>query len=304
MTKDKRKGLGKGLGALFGEDPEIKKAESKEPTAAEEKPNDGAISIKIGLIEANGNQPRKNFDEEKLKELAESIRQYGVLQPLLVQKNGAVYKIIAGERRWRAAQAAGLKEVPVVIRSYSPQEATEISIIENVQRADLDPVEEARAYKMLMDDYGLKQEEIAEKVSKDRTTITNALRLLKLDPAVQELMSAGMLSSGHARALLGLEDMARQKPTADQIISQGLSVRETEKLVKALNKKGKKPAAVSSEADNYGIFFREYEDKMKGILGTKVRINRKDKNKGRIEIEYYSGAELERIMDLFRTISH
>jgi len=297
--KMEKKGLGKGLKELFGET-----AEKQETVQRKETPAlTGDVKVSIALIEPNGKQPRKNFDGKDLDELAESIRQNGVLQPLIVQKNGAVYKIIAGERRWRAAQAAGLKEVPVVIREYTPQQAAEISIIENVQRADLNPVEEAKAYQMLMDDYKLTQEEIAGKVSKNRTTITNALRLLRLSEKVQNMMIDGTLSSGHARALLSLERKEDQEKTADEIIARGLSVRETEKIIKAMNAVPKKKKKEQDNPD-YTLYFREYEEKMKDILNTKVRINRKDKNKGRIEVDYYSMSELERIMDLLRTIRH
>jgi len=300
MGKEK-KGLGKGLKSIFGVDnitiPEG--GNSSAPAA----PKSGEVKVSTALIEPNGKQPRKNFDEENLKELTESVRKNGVLNPLLVQKNGATYKIIAGERRWRAAQAAGLKEVPVIIKDYTPQQAMEVSLIENIQRSDLNPVEEAFGYQMLIEEYGLKQEEVAEKVSKNRTTITNALRLLKLSEKVRGMLIGGLISAGHARALLGLEQTEAQDILADEIIAKNLSVRETEKLVQDSNKKsGKKKAGPDKKTDENAIFFRDYEDKMKEILQTKVRINRRDKNKGRIEIDYYSGAELERIMDLFGTI--
>ena len=222
-----KKGLGKGLGAIFGE--EVIK-EQKEKIARE----DGKgkeLMVKLSLIQPNKEQPRKTFDEEKLQELAGSIKRYGVLQPLLVKKNGSFYEIIAGERRWRASQLAGLKEVPVVLKEYSRQEAMEISLIENVQRADLNPIEEAKAYQQLIREFDLTQEEIAERVAKNRATITNTMRLLKLDEQIQEMLIQGVISSGHARALLSLDGKALQLKAAKEIIEKGLSVRETEKLV-------------------------------------------------------------------------
>jgi len=295
MGKEK-KGLGKGLQSIFGEDNII----VPEKNNADQKKN-GLTMVSIALVEPNGKQPRKTFNEQNIKELTESIRQNGILDPLLVRKNGAAYKIIAGERRWRAAQAAGLKEVPVIIKEYTPQQEMEIALIENIQRVDLNPIEEAQGYQLLIGEYGLKQEELASKVSKDRTTIANALRLLKLSEKVQALLMEGKISQGHARALLGLEKTEDQNTLADEVVSQNLSVRETEKLVKKFQKNPRQKNRREEETD-LTIFFREYEDKMKEILGTKVCINRKNRNKGRIEIEYYSGAELERIMDLFHTI--
>ena len=300
-TKPRRRGLGKGLNALFGnEDDHAAPAPAKEAGNAAGKEENGEVTLKLSSIIANENQPRKNFSEEEMQELTASVRQYGILQPILVKKEGQKYRIIAGERRFRAAKEAGLKEVPVLIRDYSGQQAAEIAIIENVQRSDLNPMEEAMAFQMLIDDYGLKQEEIAERVSKNRTTITNALRLLRLSPAVRELVAAGSLSAGHARALVPVEDDDLQKELADQIIERGLSVRETEKLVRQAGRKKKETP--KKEEPDYSLFFRDYEDRMKTILGTKVHINRRDRNKGRIEIDYYSQGELERIMELFGKI--
>ncbi len=306
-----RRGLGKGLKILMGNIEEeaiqggaAQSSENKKEDTTQEKnaSEGGEIFLKISEIHANSNQPRKTFDVEELKELTESIRQFGVLQPLLVQQEREGYRIIAGERRFRAAKEAGLKEIPVIIRKYSSQQAAEISIIENVQRSDLNPLEEAMAYQMLIDDYGLKQEEIAERVSKNRTTITNALRLLKLCPEVRELVAAGLISAGHARTLVGIEDTELQKELAGIIAEKGISVRETEKLVKQAGKTKKKKA--EDDEKRYDIFFQEYEEHMRGILGTKVHISRRDKNKGRIEIDYYSSAELDRIMDLLKSIRH
>ncbi len=331
----RRKGLGRGLNAIFGEDAETKesgakkaparkasarggaKKEAAEKTGSEEtaakKQDDetagregtagGEVLVKLSKILTNEAQPRKSFQEEPLRELTESVRQYGVLQPLLVKKDGDNYRIIAGERRFRAAKAAGLTEIPVIVRDYTTQQAAEISIIENVQREDLNPIEEAMAYQMLIDDYGLKQEEIADRVSRNRTTITNAIRLLKLPDEVKALVAEGTLSQGHARTLLGIEDPEKQTELAKQVIEKSLSVRDTERLVKLAGRKPrKKPAENQEEEKDYTLFFRDYEDKMRTILGTKVHISRRDRNKGRIEIDYYSTAELERIMELFRNI--
>ena len=295
-----KRGLGKGLNALFGESGyEPEKTAAPEPEKESEAVKSD-VTVKISSIIANEKQPRKNFNEEELSQLTESVKQYGVLQPLLVKKEGEKYRIIAGERRYRAAKEAGLKEIPVVVRDYTSQQAAEVSIIENVQRADLNPMEEAMAYQMLIDDYGLKQEEIAGKVSKNRTTITNALRLLKLSERVRLMVAQGSLSAGHARTLVPVEDEEIQYALAKEVVEKQLSVRETEKLVKQAGRK--KPERKNKVEPDYSIFFREYEDKMKEILGTKVHINRRDKNKGRIEIDYYSQNELERIMELLGKI--
>lgn len=299
-----KKGLGKGLGAIFGEDV-IKESEeetAKSKSSVVEK--SGERMIKLSLIEPNREQPRKKFDEEQLAELAESIKQYGVLQPLLVQKKGTFYEIIAGERRWRAAKMAGLKEVPVVLREYSKQESMEIALIENVQRSDLNPIEEALAYDSLVKEFGLTQEEIASRVSKNRATITNTMRLLKLDQQIQEMLIQGMLSSGHARALLPLEKKELQLKAAKMILDGSLSVRETECLVKRLTKKtgDEKKEKQKEKDEKLSLIYQNLEERMKHVMGTKVSIHNKDKNKGRIEIEYYSEAELERIVELIESI--
>lgn len=257
--------------------------------------------IKLSRIEPNEGQPRKSFDEESLKELADSMKDYGVLQPLLVKKKGDNFQIIAGERRWRAAKIAGLKEIPVIIREYNKQQSVEIALIENVQRADLNPIEEALAYQQLMQEFGLKQEEIAVRVSKNRATITNSIRLLKLAEPVQKLLISGEISSGHARALLGLEEKQQQIALASQIVEKGLNVRQVEKLVKMMTKPQKEKEEKEEEKD-LRFIFHDLEERMKGIMGTKVMIHQKDKNKGRIEIEYYSASELERIVELIETI--
>jgi ParB family chromosome partitioning protein len=241
---------------------------------------------------------------ESLAELAESMREYGVLQPLLVQKKGDFYEIIAGERRWRAAKLAGLKEVPVVIREYTKQQSMEIALIENVQRENLNPIEEARAYQKLMQEFGLKQEEIAARVAKNRVTITNSMRLLKLEKRVQDMLIQNQITGGHARALLAIDDPKMQFQIAGRIVAENLSVREVEKFVKSMSKKKepKEPKEKKEEDESIFLIFRELEDRMKTVIGTKVSINRKDRNKGRVEIEYYSEAELERIVELIESI--
>lgn len=257
--------------------------------------------LNINQIEPNQEQPRKYFNEEQLSELAESVKNYGILQPLLVQKRGEFYEIIAGERRWRAAKLAGLKEVPVLVRDYTKQQTVEIALIENVQRADLNPIEEAKAYQMLVQEFGLKQEEVAERVSKNRATITNSMRLLKLDERVQKLLIENRLSGGHARALLALEDKEQQWALAEKVVGNQLSVREVERLVKMMTAPKKEKKKETKERD-LSFIYRDLEEKLKSIMGTKVTINKKDKNKGRIEIEYYSPAELERIVELLQSI--
>lgn len=318
MAKAKR-GLGKGLGAFFGDEVvqevtrdqmsekgELKDSENGDNPAVQKKEEDkesGEIFVKVSRIEPNHEQPRKDFKEEQLQELADSIRQYGVLQPLLVQKRGDLYEIIAGERRWRAAKMAGIKEIPVVIREYGKQQAMEIALIENVQREDLNPIEEAIAYQRLMQEFHLKQEEIAERVSKNRSTITNSMRLLNLVPEVQQMLMEGLISSGHARSLLALSDPEQQILLAERIIRDHLSVREVEKAVKAMGKASKeKKREKEKEDEALELIFRNLEERMKSVVGTKVNINRKDRSKGKIEIEYYSEAELERIVELIETI--
>ncbi len=307
-----KKGLGRGLGAIFGEEvvkenkeETEKKAKAKaEAKAAEEMDEKGRIlMLKLDLVQPNKEQPRKTFDEEKINELAESIKNYGVLQPLLVQKNGGFYEIIAGERRWRAAKAAGLKEIPAVLKEYSKQEAMEISLIENVQRADLNPIEEALGYRQLIDEFGLTQEEIAIRVAKSRVAITNTMRLLKLDEQIQNMLVQGVITSGHARALLSLEDTALQLKAAKEILDKKLSVRETERLVKRMQKEtsGEKKEEKKQD-ETLALIYQNLEDRMKSVMGTKVSIHNKDKNKGRIEIEYYSEAELERIVEMIESI--
>lgn len=292
---EKKRGLGRGLNALINTGPDIEvKEKSKDNNDNKE------VFVNISLVEPNRNQPRKEFDKEALSELAASIKQYGILQPIMVQKNGDMYEIIAGERRWRAAKEAGLKEVPVIVRDYDKQKIMEISIIENIQRENLNPIEEAMAYQCLMEEYGLKHDELADKVSKNRSTITNSMRLLRLSENIQQMIIDGKISTGHAKVLLSVENKEEQEKIAAELISKSLSVRELEKLVKKYIKPRKKKE--NKDTIDYSLFYKKYEDKLKDILGTKVQINTKDKNKGRIEIDYYSAAELERIVELLNTI--
>ena len=323
----KKKGLGRGLDALFPEKsvkPAEKKPEQKPvatneslhqqeegslnasavKSAAEtkdtaqaavvEEPKKSEMLVKISKVEPNRTQPRKQFDEDALLELSESIKQFGILQPLLVSDKGDYYEIIAGERRWRAAKLAGLKEVPVIIKEF------EISLIENIQREDLNPIEEAMAYKRLIDEFKLKQDNIAERVSKSRTAVTNSLRLLKLDERVQQMLIDEMISAGHARAILAITDKDKQASVAMKIFDEKLSVRETEKLVKHIVEPPKKTQKTVNTAED--AIYESLEEKMKGIMGTRVFIHRKKNNKGKIEIEYYSRDELERIIELFESI--
>ena len=276
------------------------KAESALDDIPEKESSSGPLMVRIETIEPNRSQPRKNFDEDSLKELADSILTYGVIEPLIVQKKDDYYEIIAGERRWRAARIAGIKELPVIVRDYTDREVMEISLIENIQREDLNPIEEANAYKRLIEEYHLKQEELAERVSKSRTVIANSMRLLKLDDRVQDMLVSDMISTGHARALLAISNPELQYKTAQQCYDQKMSVRETEKLVKKLTEppvEEKKPSAIS---DALNAIYSDMEEQMKSSLGTKVRIARKTEDKGKIEIEYYSRDELERIYEVLR----
>lgn len=273
----------------------------KEKMEFEGKPGEQVQIVKLTKVEPSREQPRKQFDADALQELAESIKQFGVLQPLLVQKKEDYYEIIAGERRWRASKLAGLKEVPVIVKEFTEQEAVEISLIENIQREDLNPIEEAMAYKRLMEEFHLKQDAIAERVSKSRTAVTNSMRLLKLDDRVQQMLIDEMISTGHARALLALESKDAQAEEAVKVFDEKLSVRETERLVKELlnpvQKKEEKPKNQAEE-----LVYKNLEEKIKQIIGSKVAINRRTDNKGKIEIEYYSQEELERIVELLETI--
>ena len=315
----RKNGLGRGLDALFPDKKTASKENEVKFTAKVEKKTEPAVKVKnvkertetprqkkvpmmvkISMVEPNQNQPRKQFDEDALLELTESVKQYGILQPLLVSEKKDYYEIIAGERRWRAAKLAGLKEVPVIVKEFSEQELVEISLIENIQREDLNAVEEAMAYKRLMDEFHLKQDEIADRVGKSRTAVTNSMRLLKLSAKVQQMLIDEMITAGHARAILAVSDMEKQESLAMRVFDEKLSVRETEKLVKAVLAPPKEKKSHSYSAEDAA--YDNLEEKMKSIMGTKVLIHRKKNDKGKIEIEYYSRDELERIIDLFESI--
>ena len=279
----KKSGLGKGLDALIpaGNKKTVVKKNSEPVIIEKIVEKKGVETLKITEVEPNREQPRKNFDEDALLELADSIKQYGVIQPLIVQKKADHYEIIAGERRWRAAKMAGVKEIPVIIKDYTDQQVMEISLIENIQREDLNPIEEAMAYKNLMEEFHLKQDEIAEKVSKSRTAVTNSMRLLKLDKRVQQMMIDDMISAGHARTLITIEDPDAQYNIATKIFDEKLSVRETEKLVKLLQK----PEVKKEKVEKVNSFiYKDIEEKMKAILGTKVTVDHKSNNKGKISL--------------------
>lgn len=293
-----KRGLGKGLDSMIPE----KLVSNNKGKEKEEINVSRETLIDINKVEPNRGQPRKVFEEDSLQELADSIKQYGVIQPLIVQKKNDYYELIAGERRWRASKIAGLKKVPVVIKEYTPQEVMEIALIENIQREDLNPIEEAMAFQNLMKEYGLKQDELAERVAKSRTAVTNAMRLLKLDSRVQQMLIDDMISVGHARALIPIENGDLQYEAAQKIFDQRLSVRDTEKMVKKMLQAPKEEVAVTEEVSNDDFIYRDIEDKIRSIVGTKVVIQRKAKNKGKIEIEYYSEDELERLIELFESI--
>lgn len=291
------RGLGKGLDALI---PSVA-IDNKEKSMVDKKTDKESESIvKITKIEPNREQPRKNFDEDALQELADSIKQFGLLQPILVQDRKTYYEIIAGERRWRAAKLAGLKEVPVIIRDYTEQEIVEISLIENIQREDLNPIEEALAYKRLLSEFNLKQDEVAERVSKSRTAVTNSMRLLKLCDKVQQMIIDDMISTGHARALISIEDPEEQYMIAQKVFDEKLSVRDVEKLVKNLNKP-EKPKKEETEDKSLDIIYQDIEERLKQTLGTKVAISSKGNGSGKIEIEFYSHDDLDKLIDLLST---
>lgn len=321
----RKNGLGRGLDAFFPDRTSAVKESTRKTTTktvkAEKKNGEtekeagntvaakrktagsksGAMFVKISSVEPNINQPRKQFDEDALLELSESVKQYGILQPLLVSDKKDYYEIIAGERRWRAAKLAGLKEVPVIVKEFTDQELVEISLIENIQREDLNPVEEAMAYKRLIDEFHLKQDEVAERVGKSRTAVTNSMRLLKLSEKVQQMLIDEMITAGHARAILAISDKEKQETVAMKVFDEKLSVRETEALVKRMLEppKTEKKSKFTTAED---AIYESLEEKMKSIMGTRVQIHRKKNDKGKIEIEYYSKDELERIIDLFESI--
>ena len=298
----KRNGLGKGLDSLIPNKTVKEESASQQKVSKEKQEKNvgsGEILVKINEVEPNREQPRKEFDEDSLMELADSIRQFGILQPLLVQKKKDYYEIIAGARIWRPAKLAGIKDVPIIVKNYTDQEIVEISLIENIQRENLNPIEEAMAYKRLLEEFDLKQDEVAERVSKSRTAVTNSMRLLKLSERVQQMIVDDMISTGHARALLALDDEEQQYILANKIFDEKLSVRETEKLVKAL-KNPKKEVKVQKQ--EHMFVYDNLEEHLKNIIGTKVSVNPKANGKGKIEIEYYSEEELERIYDLIMSI--
>ena len=294
-----RKGLGRGLDLLIPKDEGMPKKSTEKNKENKEPKENQVLTLSIHDVEPNRNQPRKQFDEDAIEELADSIKQYGVIQPLIVQKKDKYYEIIAGERRWRACKKAGLKEVPVIIKNYDEKETLKISLIENLQREDLNPIEEAKAYEQLYNTYGLKQDEIAASVSKSRTAVTNSMRLLKLGEKVQQMIIDDMISTGHARALLAIDDEEQQYLLATKIFDEKLSVRETEKLVKDI--KNPKKEQPKKEVKN-SFIYEDLEERMKSVIGTKVHVNHKPNGKGKIEIEYYSDTELERIFELLMSV--
>ena len=292
-----KRGLGKGLDSLIPTnvmmESEVKHATVSTASSPEEE-KDGTLMVKLSKVEPNREQPRKNFDEDSLQELAESLKQFGMLQPILVQNRGDYYEIIAGERRWRAAKIAGLKEVPVIVRELTDQEIVEISLIENIQREDLNPIEEAQAYKRLLTEFHLKQDEVAERVSKSRTSVTNSMRLLKLCDEVQKMVVDDMISTGHARALISIEDPEEQYLIAQKIFDEKLSVREVEKLVKDLHKPPKPP---KEENKTLQAIYQEISERLKQSLSTKVSVSAKQNGAGKIEIEFYNHEDLERLLE-------
>ncbi len=310
-----KRGLGKGLDALI---PETENSAKKSSDVNEQEQVKEVVkevvkeiikeveTVDINKIEPNTNQPRKAFDEDSMQELADSIRQHGLIEPLIVKKvNEDFYSIIAGERRWRAARMAGLKDIPVIEKDYNSQQIMEIALIENLQREDLNPIEEAEAFKRLIDEFHLKQDEVAEKVCKSRVAVTNSLRLLKLDSRVREMIIEDKIKSGHARSLLAIEDGNEQYNAAIKVFDEKLSVRETERLVKMIinAKEEKKKAEPEEENKQEELIFKKYEEKLKLVMGTKVNINRKSGGKGKIEIEYYSPDEFERLIEIMSNIN-
>lgn len=310
----RKSGLGKGLDILIPQSA-MKNDNSEKKTERERKQNTDSNSdeksaadfeVKISLVEPNKEQPRKNFEEDALNELADSIKQHGIIQPLVVVKKDEHFEIVTGERRWRAAKIAGLKTVPVVVKNLTEQQIMELSLIENLQREDLNPIEEAMAYQKLMQEFNMTQEELSRKVSKSRTVIANTVRLLKLDEGVKELLSKGEISNGHARSLLALENLDEQYDIAMRIVEEGLSVRETEELVRQMKEPHvpdeEKKKEIDPLEEKIRLVYRNYEDILKRVMGTKVSIKKKKDDKGKIEIEYYSMDELERLLELLQKL--
>lgn len=290
----KKGGLGKGLNALIPPSTEEKKSSEKVNSSLVSE-TDKETLVNITKIEPNRTQPRKNFDEDALQELSDSIKQFGVIQPLIVQDRKDHYEIIAGERRWRAAKKAGLKEVPVIIKNYTDQEIVEISIIENIQREDLNPIEEALAYKRLLEEFNLKQDQVAERVSKSRTAVTNSMRLLKLSDKVQQMIIDEMITTGHARAILSIEDPEEQYNLAQRIFDEKLSVREVEKIMKNIGKPAKEKKSKDAKLE---VIYQDIEEKLKQKLGAKVVINSKGNGAGKMEIEFYTHDDLEKLVNM------
>lgn len=289
------RGLGKGLDSLIPNAVGEAKAKKEVPKEKAEERTTPDTMVKITMVEPNRKQPRKNFDEDALLELSDSIKQFGVIQPIVVQDRKDHYEIIAGERRWRAAKMAGIKEVPVIIKNYTEQEIVEISLIENIQREDLNPIEEAQAYKRLLTEFNLKQDEVAERVSKSRTAVTNSMRLLKLSEEVQQMVINDMLSTGHARALLAVENPEEQYTLAQKVFDEKLSVRDVEKLVKNVHKPAK-----TKKPDNkaLSLIYQDIEEKLKQALSTKVSVVAKEEGAGKIEVEFYNHEDLERLIEI------
>lgn len=287
-----KKALGRGIDSLIPS--VVKETEEKKGSEKETKADESPSMVRITKVEPNREQPRKKFDEDALMELADSIKQFGLLQPILVQDRKTHYEIIAGERRWRAAKIAGLKEVPVIIRNLTDREIVEISLIENIQREDLNPIEEAQAYKRLLTEFNLKQDEVAERVSKSRTAVTNSMRLLKLCDEVQKMVVEGMISTGHARALIMIEDPEEQFTVAQKVFDEKLSVREVEKLVKNLHKP-QRPQKTGNKS--LETIYQDLSEQLKASLSTKVSINAKENGSGKIEIEFYSHEDLDRLIE-------
>lgn len=301
----RKKGLGKGLDSLIPDNKPVKVNQTEMVLKSLENSNiqmeskSGEKMVSINKVEPNREQPRKKFEEDALMELSDSIKQFGVLQPLIVRKKKDYYEIIAGERRWRAAKMAGVKEIPIIIKDYTEQEIIEIGLIENIQRENLNPIEEAAAYKRLLEEFNLKQDEVAERVSKSRTAVTNSMRLLKLCEKVQQMVIDDMISTGHARALLAIEDASSQYELAVRIFDEKLSVRDVEKLVKDM--KNPKQPKIKKVVENE-FLYNDLANKMKDVMGTKVNIATKGNGKGKIEIEYYSYDELERMFDMIMSL--
>ena len=299
MAAKGKGGLGKGLDALIptGSTGKGNNKIGAVPSALDAKEGEAIVIVKWGKVEPNRDQPRKHFNEDELQELADNIKQHGILNPIIVQDRKDHYEIVAGERRWRAAQIAGLKEVPVIIRHYTEQEIAEIALIDNIQRKDLNPIEEALAYKKLLEEFNMKQDEVAEKVSKSRSAVTNSIRLLKLCDNVQQMIIEELISEGAARALIPVEDPDLQYEMAQQILDKGLNVRDVEKMVKDLGKSStRKTKAKKDEA--LDTIYREYEEKLKKAVGTKVEITAKGDGAGKLEIDFYSHDDLDRITAL------